>query len=250
MAEFGRTLFRLRVLWLTLFYILLLIEIPHLAPLFSWLFPDDQRPMYTRASFLDLAFAHVCLVAVSTAFSAAIGLGAGIFVTRESGREFLPLVSTLAAMGQVFPPIAVLALAIPSLGFGAAPTLVALILYAILPILAATITGIDSVSPQVKEAAHGMGFSGIAILRKIELPLALPFILAGLQNAITINIGTATIGSSIGALSLGSPILEGLSANNPAYVVEGAILVALLAIVTNGWFEVLEMGTLLRLQSR
>jgi osmoprotectant transport system permease protein len=92
----------------------------------------------------------------------------------------------------------------------------------------------------VKEAARGMGFSKFEILRQIEMPLAFPFILAGLQTAVIINIGTATIGSSIGALSLGSPILEGLSANNPAYVMEGAMIVALLAIVTNGWFQVFE----------
>lgn len=249
MAEFFGAMLRLRVLWLTFCYILLLVEMPHLAPVFAWLFPDDPRPVYTRASFLTLTFAHVSLVALSASFAALIGIGAGLLVTRPGAREFLPLVNALASMGQVLPPIAVLALAIPSLGFGAAPTLVALTLYAILPILAATITGIDNVAPQVKDAAQGMGFSKLAILRNIELPLALPFILAGLQNAVIIAIGTATIGSSIGALSLGSPVLEGLSANNPAYVAEGAILVALLAIIANGWFEVLETSSLFRSQS-
>jgi osmoprotectant transport system permease protein len=240
MPEFGRSILAKPVFWLTLVFLVLLLAMPHFSPLFALIFPEDPRPVYSRASFVELALAHVQLVVVSTVLSAAIGLGAGIFVTRDSGREFLSLVSALAATGQVFPPIAVLALAIPSLGFGAAPTLAALTLYAILPILGATITGIDAVPRYVIDAAQGMGFSKLAILRQIELQLALPFILAGLQNAVMISIGTATIGSSIGALSLGSPILEGLSANNPAYVIEGAILVALLAIVTNGWFEVLE----------
>jgi osmoprotectant transport system permease protein len=230
------------VLWLTLFFIGLVLEMPRLAPVLSSIFPADPRPLYTRASFLELTFAHVSLVVFSTSLAGVIAVSAGIFVTRQIGREFLPLVSAVAAIGQTFPPIAVLALTIPMLGFGAAPTLTALTIYAILPILAATILGLDSVPLHVREAARGMGFSQAEILRHIEMPLALPFILAGLQNATIINIGTATIGSSIGALSLGSPILEGLSANNPAYVVEGAVLVALLAIVVDGWFQVFEDG--------
>jgi osmoprotectant transport system permease protein len=233
-------------LWLTLFFIWLVLEMPRLAPVLSSIFPDDPRPLYTRASFLELTLAHVSLVVFSTSLAALIAVSAGIFVTRGIGREFLPLISSVAAIGQTFPPIAVLALTIPMLGFGAAPTLTALTIYAILPILAATILGLDSVPLHVREAARGMGFSRAEILRHIEMPLALPFFLAGLQNATIINIGTATIGSSIGALSLGSPILEGLSANNPAYVVEGAVLVALLAIVVNGWFQVFEDGVFSR----
>jgi osmoprotectant transport system permease protein len=213
---------------------------PFTAPVFHWLFPDLLRPLYTRASFVELTLAHCTLVALATAIAAAIGIGLGIFVTRDSGRDFLSMVGTLAAIGQTFPPVAVLALAIPLLGYGAAPTLLALILYSTLPILEATIAGLYSVPAAAQDAAKGLGFSPLSALWQIELPLAAPFIFAGLRNAAIINIGTATIGSSVGALSLGSPILEGLSASNPAYVMEGALIVSFLAVVVDNGFKTLE----------
>ncbi len=94
--------------------------------------------------------------------------------------------------------------------------------------------------PNVREAADALGFSPFAKLRRVELPLAAPYILAGLRTSVIIAIGTATIGSTIGALSLGSPIVEGLAAENTAYVIQGAIVVALFAILVDRLFETLE----------
>jgi osmoprotectant transport system permease protein len=224
-------------LWLTLALVALALLMPASGPLFESLFPGLPHPVYTRASFVELTLAHLQLVAISSLAAAVVGIGLGVFVTRESGREFAPFLSSLAAIGQTFPPVAVLALAIPMLGYGGAPTIAALTLYAVLPILEGTITGLHAVAAPVRDAAKGMGFSRFDLLWRIDLPLAAPFILAGLRNALIINIGTATIGSTIGALSLGSPIIEGLSAANPAYVVQGAVLVALLAVVVDRWFE-------------
>ncbi len=101
-------------------------------------------------------------------------------------------------------------------------------------------TGLHAVPGPVREAAIGMGFGRLDVLWKIELPLAFPFILAGLRNAVIINIGTAAIGSAAGALSLGSPIIEGLSASNPAYVIEGALAVALLAMAADQCLALIE----------
>jgi osmoprotectant transport system permease protein len=227
-------------LWLTFLLSAAMFLMPKAEPFMRWLFPGDPRPIYTRASFFELTLAHVELVALSSLAAAVIGIGLGIFVTRESGREFSAMAGAIAAMGQTFPPVAVLALTIPVLGYGAAPAIAALCLYAIFPILAATVTGIEAVPFEVRDAAMGMGFAPRQVLWKIELPLAFPFILAGLRNAVIINIGTAAIGSAAGALSLGSPIIEGLSASNPAYVLEGAVLVALLAIVADRCFAWLE----------
>lgn len=226
--------------WLTLLLLALAVLMPASGPIFHALVPEAPRPVYTRASFVALTVAHIELVAISSLAAAIIGIGLGIFVTRKSGREFAPFVGAVAAVGQTFPPVAVLALAIPALGYGAAPTIAALTLYAILPILEGTITGLRAVPAPVRDAAAGLGFSDPDILRRVDLPLAAPFILAGVHNAVIINIGTATIGSTIGAITLGSPIIEGLSASNLAYVVQGAILVALLAVVTDRWFAVLE----------
>src|SRR5580704_16879271 len=160
---------------------------PAAGPLMRALFPDVPRPVYTRASFFELTLAHAELVALSSFAAAAIGIGLGIFVTRESGREFAAMVSAIAAVGQTFPPVAVLALTIPVLGYGAAPAVAALCLYAIFPVIEATVTA------AVGDAAMGMGFAPRDVLWKIELPLAFPFILAGLRNAVFINIGTAAI---------------------------------------------------------
>jgi osmoprotectant transport system permease protein len=232
-------------LWLTVALLATMFLMPKAAPLMRWLFPGDPRPVYTRASFLELTLAHVELVAISSLAAAVIGIGLAIFVTRESGREFSAMVGAIAAIGQTFPPVAVLALTIPVLGYGAAPALAALCLYAIFPVIAATVTGLQAVPSSVREAGLGMGFAPHNILWRIEIPLAFPFILAGFRNAVIINIGTAAIGSAAGALSLGSPIIEGLSASNPAYVLEGAVVVALLAMVTDrgfAWIEDLTRG--------
>jgi len=226
--------------WLALALIGAIFFMPAAEPLFRAAFPGVLHPIYTRASFLELTLAHCQLVGLSTFGAAIIGIGLGVFATRAAGREFAPMISAIAAIGQTFPPVAVLALAVPLLGYGAAPALAALALYAILPILEATLTGLYAAPEEARDAAVGMGFAPSGLLWRIELPLALPFILAGLRNAVIINMGTATIGSSVGALSLGSPIIEGLSASNPAYVIEGAMIVALLAVTTDRIFEWLE----------
>jgi osmoprotectant transport system permease protein len=227
-------------LWIALLLVAAIFLMPAAGPLMRALFPDDPRPVYTRASFFELTLAHAELVAFSSLAAAAIGIGLGIFVTRESGREFSAIVGVIAATGQTFPPVAVLALAIPVLGYGAAPAVAALCLYAIFPIIESTVTGLRAVPAAVRDAAIGMGFAPRDVLWRIELPLAFPFILAGFRNAVIINIGTAAIGSAAGALSLGSPIVEGLSASNPAYVLEGAAIVALLAIAVDRSFAWLE----------
>jgi osmoprotectant transport system permease protein len=243
MARWGPGLIRLARrpgLWLTLLLVSAIFLMPEAEPLMRWLFPGDPRPVYTRASFFELTLAHAELVALSSLAAAAIGIALGTFVTRESGREFAPMISAIAAVGQTFPPVAVLALTIPILGYGAAPAVAALCLYAIFPVIEATVTGLHAVPAAVRDAAIGMGFAPRNVLWRIELPLAFPFILAGLRNAVIINIGTAAIGSAAGALSLGSPIIEGLSASNPAYVLEGAAIVALLAMAADRCFAWLE----------
>jgi osmoprotectant transport system permease protein len=208
--------------------------------LFHWLFPDNPRPVFLRASFLELTLAHAELVLLSAGAAAAFAITIAAFVTRRAGREFLPIVGALAAVGQTFPPAAVLALAVPALGYGEAPALLALFLYSILPVLEGTIAGLHAVPADVREAADGLGFSPAAKFFRIELSLAAPYIIAGMRASVIIAIGTATIGSTIGALSLGSPIVEGLAAENTAYVIQGAIVVALFAILVDRAFEMLE----------
>jgi osmoprotectant transport system permease protein len=169
--------------------------------------------------------------------SLALGVAAGVFVTRRAGREFRPLVETVVAIGQTVPPVAVLAIAVPLIGFGALPALIALALYGLLPVVRATIAGIESVPAGVVEVADGLGLARLQRLVRIELPLAAPVLLAGVRSSVIINIGTAAIASTVGAKTLGSPIIVGLAGFNTAYVIQGALVVGLLAVVTDLAFE-------------
>jgi osmoprotectant transport system permease protein len=225
------------LLWLLALFIALLFLMPYSGPLFSWLFPELARPIYQQDSFTSLALAHLTLVAVSSLVAIVIGVGLGIAVTRPAGLEFRSLVETITAAGQTFPPVAVLAIAVPVMGFGQQPAIIALVLYGLLPILQGTLAGIGAVPQATREIALGAGMSPWQALRKVELPLAAPVILAGVRTSVIINIGTATIASTVGASTLGSPIIIGLSGFNTAYVIQGAILVALAAIVTDRLFE-------------
>jgi osmoprotectant transport system permease protein len=225
------------LLWLTAAFIALLVLLPHSAGLFSALFPQLPRPLYQQETFIALTLAHFELVGISSLLAIVLGLGAGIIVTRPGGSEFRPLVETIAAVGQTFPPVAVLAIAVPVIGFGKEPAVIALVLYGVLPILQGTLAGMAAVPAGVQDVAKGMGMSDRQRLLKVELPLAAPVIIAGIRTSVIINIGTATIASTVGASTLGTPIIIGLSGFNTAYVIQGAILVALAAIIVDRGFE-------------
>jgi osmoprotectant transport system permease protein len=210
---------------------------PALQPVFAALFPALDRPVYLQDSFLSLTLDHIALVAASSLISAVVGIAAGIFVTRPSGAEFRGIVETIVTVGQTFPPVAVLALAVPLIGFGAGPALIALTIYGLLPVVENTITALTTLPPDAADAARGIGMSPGRILRQVELPLASPVILAGIRISVIINLGTAAIASTVGAKSLGTPIIVGLNGSNTAYVLQGAILVGLLAIIADLGFE-------------
>lgn len=230
-------LLRDQLLWLIILFVGLLELLPHTSGLFSWLFPQLTRPLYQQDSFTSLALAHLTLVGISSVVAIVIGVGLGVLVTRPAGEEFRSLVETITAAGQTLPPVAVLAIAVPVMGFGQEPAIIALVLYGLLPILQGTLAGIGAVPESAREIALGVGMSRWQMLRKVELPLAAPVILAGIRTSVIINIGTATIASTVGANTLGSPIIIGLSGFNTAYVIQGAVLVALAAIVTDRLFE-------------
>lgn len=229
-------------LWVLAALVALTLAMPALAPVFAAAFPQLERPLYEQDSFAALLASHGVLVALSSAGAALVGIAAGIAVTREAGREFRPAVESLVAIGQTVPPVAVLALAVPLLGFGAVPVLIALFLYGLLPIVRGTIAGIEAVPAEVREAATGLGLNAWQRLVQAELPLALPALLAGVRSSVAINIGTAAIAATVGVRSLGSPIIVGLAGFNTAYVIQGAVLVALLAVGVDGLFARAERG--------
>ena len=225
------------LLWSALALMALVLLMPASKPVFAALFPWLDRPLYEQDSFPRLVINHIALVGASSVAAIALGVGAAIFVTRPAGAEFRGIVETIAAMGQTFPPVAVLALAVPATGFGSRPALIALTLYGLLPIVQNTIAGLGSVPEPVREAARGVGMTDAEILRRVELPLAAPVIVAGIRTSVIISVGTATIASTVGAKTLGSPIIVGLNGSNIAYVLQGALLVGLLAVVLDLAFE-------------
>jgi len=223
--------------WALLALVGLTLGMSSLKPLFVAGFPALDRPMYEQDSFLALMLSHIGLVAVSSLVSVLLGWAAGVFATRPAGQAFRPMIETIVAMGQTIPPVAVLAIAAPLIGFGEAPALIALALYGLLPVVQQTLAGLGSVPEDILEAAIGLGMTPAQRLWRVEWPLAWPVMLSGVRTSVIINIGTAAVASTVGAKTLGSPIIIGLSGFNTAYVLQGAVLVGLLAVVVDLGFE-------------
>jgi osmoprotectant transport system permease protein len=201
------------------------------APLFAPLTHYGAPPIYDQGNLLSLALAQLVTVLCAAAASTVVAVGLGILVTRPAGAQFLPLSRTLVNIGQTFPPVAVLAVAVPLVGFGEKPTLIALFGYGLLPIFEDTIAGLRSCPPAVLEAASGMGMSAGQRLRRVELPLAMPLILEGIRLSLVINVGTATLGSTVAAKGLGEVIIAGLLSSNNAFILQGGLVTGLMAVL-------------------
>ncbi len=210
------------------------------APLFARCNEFGAPPIYDQGNLLQLTLAHIATVIVAAVASTIVAVSIGVFVTRPAGARFLPLSRTMIHFGQTFPPVAVLAITVPLVGFGQVPTLIALFVYGMLPIFENTIAGLESCPTAVLEAADGMGMSGAQRLREVELPLALPLILEGARLSLVINIGTATIGSTVAAKGLGEVIIAGLLSNNTAFVLQGGLVTGLMAVLLYDAMRLLE----------
>jgi osmoprotectant transport system permease protein len=181
-------------------------------------------------------------VLVSSSIAVIIATVAALATTSKTGLAFKPAMEMLAGMGQTFPPVAVLAVAVPAVGFGELPALIALSIFGVLPVLQATMAGLASVPPSVLDSARAMGMTPRQILTEVQMPLALPLWLAGVRTSVVVNIGTAAIASTVGAKTLGLPIIIGLSGFNTAYVLQGAMMVGLLAIAADLAFDELALA--------
>lgn len=201
------------------------------VPLFQLFAKPGQPAIYVQSSLLNLTLNHLAITAIATLAATVVAVGLAILVTRPFGAEFLPLSRSLANIGQTFPPVAVLAIAVPLLGFGTAPTLVALFLYGLLPIFENALTGLTTLPPSVTEAARGVGMTGRQQLLQVDLPLSLPMILAGIRLSAVIGLSTATIGSTVAASTLGEVIIAGLLSDNIAYILQGGLVVGILAVL-------------------
>lgn len=179
----------------------------------------------------DILFAfwqHLELTLISLVIANAIAIPLGVFLTRF--KRWAEPVIGVAAVIQTIPSLALLGFMIPLLGIGKGPAIVALTLYGLLPILRNTYTGIVGVTPAVVEAGIGMGMTSRQVLVMVELPMALPIIMAGVRTATVLLVGVATLAGLIGAGGLGDLIFRGISMANPQLILAGALPAAVMAI--------------------
>lgn len=184
---------------------------------------------YIRASVLR----HVYLVVVSTAWVIALAVPAGILLTRPFARRVSGPLVTVANVGQAIPSIGVIVILALTLGFGVRYAIVALVVYAFLPVLRNTMVGLQQVDPNVIEAGRGMGMTRGAVLLTIELPLSVPVMLAGVRTALTINVGTAAVATLTNAGGLGDIIYTGMVQSRHVVLITGAVLTAVLALLVD-----------------
>ncbi len=208
---------------------------------FVWLANQDldsiERRTLTADNLISRAQEHVWLTVLSTTFVLLLAIPLGIAATRPAYRRFAPAIIGLGNAGQAIPSFGMLALlfylfrATPWLpSTGTVPVVVALVGYSFLPILRNTMVGLDQVDRSVLEAGKGMGMPNRLVLRKLEFPLAVPVILAGVRTALVLNVGTATLAFLFGGGGLGSIIESGFKLQRNAVTLTGAVLVATLAL--------------------
>lgn len=201
--------------------------------------PRDERGLLhalvrDRAQLLRLTLEHLGLVLVALLLACAIAIPLGVWLS-DRPRLQRPFLGT-ASILQTVPSLALLAflITIPWLGLGARSAVLALVLYALLPILRNTVTGLGTVDPDLVDAARGLGLSRRQVLWRVQVPLALRTVLAGVRTAAVLSVGVATLAAFISAGGLGGPILQGLYLNDASLILSGAIPAAVLALLVDG----------------
>ncbi len=184
----------------------------------------------------SLAVQHISIVAVAVGLAILTGVPIGIAITQN--RRAADAVLYVASIIVTIPSIALFGLMIPVLsmigqGIGWLPAVIAILLYSQLPIVRNTYTAITNVEPSLREAARGMGMTPFQRLRQVEIPIAIPVIMAGVRTAVVMNIGVAAIAAYIGAGGLGVLISRGISQTDPRQLITGALAVSLLAILAD-----------------
>ena len=194
--------------------------------------------VFGRDDLLNQLLVHVELSVAALLIGVAVALPIALATFRSS--LWATVAINTGNIGRAVPSLAILALVFPLLGFGFAPSLVALTLLAIPPILINASTGLRQVNPQVIDAARGMGLSGGQILSSIQLPIAAPVIFAGIRTSAVQVVASATLATFVGGGGLGDLIVLGLQRNNPAVLIAGSLTVAALALITEVGFGALE----------
>jgi len=193
-----------------------------------------------RVSLFEIAKQHILIVIISSSLSIIIALTIAILTRFPFMNDFEEFLLGLATFGQTIPTVAILALLVPFLGYGFKPALFALFIYGFLPVLRNTIEGFNTIPEEIRESARAMGMNRFQIITKVELPLALPAILAGIRISLILNISVATIGATVGLSGFGTLIVNGIRGDDTIMILKGAIPVSLLALAVESLFINLE----------
>ncbi|MBC53044.1 MAG: amino acid ABC transporter permease [Gammaproteobacteria bacterium] len=188
--------------------------------------------------FVQNTLDHLTLVSISLGMAILVAIPMGVLAAKVRSLESVLL--GISSVLQTIPSLALLVLMIPLFGIGALPAIVAMFLYSLLPIVRNTHAGIRQIPATVMESAWALGLPNSLILRRIELPMAIPSILSGIKISAVMNVGVATLGALIGAGGYGQPILTGIRLDNTALILEGAIPAAVLALLVQGFFDRVE----------
>lgn len=219
-------------LWIQLGIILVAI-----AVLFTWLafgdLTETERSTLAPDALWDYTVEHLELTVVAAGLVLLIAIPLGILLTRGPLRKFTGPVLVVANIGQAAPAIGLVVLLAFWVGFGFWAAIIALVAYAILPVLRNTMVGLQQVDQRLVEAGRGMGMSSLAVLLRLELPLAVPVMLSGIRTALVLLVGTATLATFINGGGLGILITTGVNLNLIRVLIAGSVLVALLALLVD-----------------
>ncbi|HSK48109.1 MAG TPA: ABC transporter permease [Coriobacteriia bacterium] len=204
---------------------------PGVRAVLRTVFPTADTLLYDRTPMWRFLGEHLGLVAAGGAISVGLGVTAGLVLVSPIGRPFRGVVMKLAGFGQAVPSVALMAMAVPAVGYGSTPVLIALVVFSVLPVMVNVIVGIEGVPAEVIEAGRGIGMSRVERLWQLEVPLALPVIMAGVRTMLVILVSAATLGAVVGAGGLGVPIMSGIGSFNNAVVAHGAVPAILLALI-------------------
>ncbi len=199
---------------------------------------DISRNALSGGKVAKALVQHIELTLISTVFVLIIAIPLGVLLTRPAFRRATPVAMAFANMGQAAPAIGLLSLLVIWLGTGRLAALIGIIAYAVLPVLSNTIAGLKANDPTLLEAARGIGMSPFGVLTRVELPLAVPLILAGVRTALVLNVGTATLATFGGGGGLGVLITTGITNQRMPVLVLGSILTVALALLVD-WLAAL-----------
>jgi osmoprotectant transport system permease protein len=203
---------------------------------------------FDYAAFADALFRrspphaveHLGLVLVPLLLAAAISFPTGILLTRPRYRTHAGRVLALLNLGQTIPPLAVICLFLPFWGLGFRPAVIALTIYALLPIARNTVAGLSGVPWEVREAARGMGMSPREILLKVELPLSLPVVMTGIKTSAVLTVGTAALASLVGARGMGAVIFAGINFRRVELILAGTLVIGVMALALDRLLALVE----------